>query len=154
MSEALGTATPDRPRTGGPRGSATSGNSLDDRYGTGRRGRIDRRFGWGAAALLVLAGVVFLLWSGWEEGGRVETQSIGFAKQGEFEVSVKFSVSAPSGAPVACAVEALSTSKAVVGWNVIELPVTEQRSHTITTRLLTTGPATAAHVRECWIVES
>lgn len=103
--------------------------------------------------MLLAAGVGFLLWSGWEETGRIETQDIGFTKTGEFDVSVKFTVSAPPQTQVACAVEALSTSKAVVGWKVLELPVTEQRSHTITAQLRTTTDATAAHVKECWVVE-
>lgn len=127
--------------------------TLDDRYGTGRRRRFDRRFAWGAGIALVLAGVAFLLLSGWQQGNLVRVQDIGFEKRGELAADVKFTVSGPPGARMACAVEALSTSKATVGWNVIEIPVSASGDHTVTTRLLTTGPLTAASARECWILE-
>lgn len=105
------------------------------------------------AALLVAGGVCFLLFSGWQNTNRVSWQDIGYTKQDELNLDVKFEVSAPPNTPVACAVEALNTVKATVGWKIVELPVTEQRTHTVTTRLVTTNPATAATARECWVVE-
>lgn len=127
--------------------------SLDDRYGTGRRRSIDRRFGWIAAGALVLAGVGYLLFSGWQSTNRVSWQDIGFTRVSDFALDVKFEVSAPPRTPVACAVEALNTTKATVGWKVVELPLTDEHTHAVTTRLITTNPATAATARECWVVE-
>lgn len=126
---------------------------LEDRYGTGRRRRFDRRFAWVVAAALVAAGIGFLLFSGWHETSRVEWQDIGFTKRGELAVDVKYHVSGPPDASVACAVEALNTSKATVGWKVVTLPPSEDRSQILTTDLVLTTPATAASVRECWILE-
>lgn len=143
MTEALPPAT-----------AVASANDLDDRYGTRRGRRFDRRFAWAAALAMVLGGVAFLLWSGWQEGGRVEIQDIGFTSTGDSSGSVKFMVSGPAETPLACAVEALSTSKATVGWKVILVPASSDRSHTITTRVLTTSPATAGYVKECWVVET
>jgi hypothetical protein len=83
----------------------------------------------------------------------VSWQDIGYTKQDELNLDVKFEVSAPPNTPVACAVEALNKVKATVGWKIVELPVTEERTHTVTTRLVVTNPATAATARECWVVE-
>ncbi|WP_336660626.1 DUF4307 domain-containing protein [Leucobacter sp. USHLN153] len=127
--------------------------SLEDRYGTGRKRSIDRRFAWGAAITLVAAGVAFLLFSGWHQTGQVSAQDIGYTKVGASAVDAKFMVTAPANTPVACAVEALNTSKATVGWKVVEVPVTEATSHTITTRIVITNPVTAVSVRECWVIE-
>ncbi|MGW9021315.1 DUF4307 domain-containing protein [Leucobacter chromiiresistens] len=127
--------------------------SLEDRYGTRRRASFDRRFAWAAAALLVAAGIAFLLFSGWQQPNRVAFQDIGFTKQGETSLDMKFQVTTEPNTPVACAVEALNTSKATVGWKIVELPVTEQQSHTVTTRVVVTNPATAASVRDCWVIE-
>ena len=151
MSEAASA----RPSTPGAAAepAAQPAQSLEDRYGTGRRRSIDRRFGWIAAALLLLAGVVYLLFSGWQSTNRVSWQDIGFTRASDFALDVKFEVSAPPSTPVACAVEALNTSKATVGWKVVELPVTDEHTHTVTTRLITTNPATAASVRDCWVIE-
>lgn len=100
-----------------------------------------------------MAGVCFLLFSGWQNANRVSWQDIGYTQHDDLNLNVKFEVSAPPGTPVACAVEALNTIKATVGWKIVELPVTDQLTHTITTRLVTTNPATAATARECWVVE-
>ena len=56
---------------------------LEDRYGTGRRRRLDRRFAWIVAIALLLAGLLFLLFSGWQNGSQVEVQDIGHTKQSE-----------------------------------------------------------------------
>lgn len=128
--------------------------SLEDRYNTGRRRNFDRRFGWGAAGVLVLAGVGFLLFSGWQTTEQVSVQDIGFSAISDHEVQVKFEVTSNPQTRVACAIEALNTSKATVGWNVLELPVSENRIHTVTTKLMTTGPMTAANVRACWVASS
>lgn len=127
---------------------------LEDRYGTGRSRRFDRRFAWGAAGLLVAAGIAFLVFSGWQNQNRVSVQDIGYTKENDLVLNVKFEVSAPANTPVACAVEALNKAKATVGWKIVELPVTDALTHTVTTRLVTTNPATAATARACWIVES
>lgn len=127
---------------------------LEDRYGTGRSRRFDRRFAWGTAGLLVAAGIAFLVFSGWQNQNRVSVQDIGYTKENDLVLNVKFEVSAPANTPVACAVEALNKAKATVGWKIVELPVTDALTHTVTTRLVTTNPATAATARACWIVES
>ncbi|MBL3687766.1 DUF4307 domain-containing protein [Leucobacter zeae] len=129
------------------------GQSLEERYGSTRRRRFDRRFAWAAVALLVAAGIAFLVFSGWQDQNRVSLQDIGYAEVEENVLDVKFEVHAPADTPVACAVEALNTSKATIGWKIVEVPASEQREHTVTTRLVTTGPATAATARSCWAVE-
>ncbi|MFT4232834.1 MAG: DUF4307 domain-containing protein [Leucobacter sp.] len=137
-------------RSGAVAGSA---QSLEDRYGTGRRRSIDRRFAWGAAGALALAGIGFLLFSGWQDAHRVDWQDIGYTQVDPLTLDVKFEVTGPAHTPVACAVEALNTAKATVGWKVVEMPVSEQRTHTVTIRLVTTNPASATTVRECWVIE-
>lgn len=133
--------------------SAAAAQSLEDRYGSGRRASFDRRFAWIAAGLLVAGGIAFLVFSGWQQPNRVAFQDIGFTKQGDTSLDMKFQVTAEPNTPVACAVEALNTSKATVGWKIVELPVTEQQSHTVTTNVVVTNPATAASVRDCWVIE-
>lgn len=126
--------------------------ALDARYGVARRRSFDRRFAWGAVAVLLLAGAGFLLFSGWHTASQVEVQDIGTPDRDDHSISLKYQVTGPARAEVACAVEAQNTSKATVGWKVVEVPRSSRRTHTITTKLVTTTPATAASVRECWVV--
>lgn len=132
---------------------ATAAQTLEDRYGRGKKRRVDRRFAWISGIVLVTAGVAFLAFSGWESANQVQAQDIVFDKTGEFSGTMKFEVSAPPNTPVACVVEALNTSKAPVGWSVVELPVTDNRITTVSAPVRTTGPATAAYAKECWIIE-
>ncbi|MEV8339379.1 DUF4307 domain-containing protein [Leucobacter sp. NPDC077196] len=141
------------PEADAPSAPATAAQSLEDRYGTRRRASFDRRFAWIAAALLVAGGIAFLVFSGWQQTNRVSFQDIGYTKNGDTSLDMKFQVTTEPNTPVACAVEALNTSKATVGWKVVELPVTDQQSHTVTARVVVTNPATAASVRSCWVIE-
>lgn len=127
--------------------------TLEDRYGTGRRRRFDRTFAWATVGVLVLAGAGFLLFSGWQTTNQVSAQDIGYTQTGELTLDMKFEVTAPANTPAACAIEALNTSKATVGWTVIELPVTDQRTYVVTTPMHTTTPATAVTAKECWIIQ-
>ena len=133
--------------------ASASAQSLEDRYGSGRRKSFDRRFGWAAAGLLVVAGIGYLLFSGWQDANRVTVQDIGHTVNDNGSVDVKFEVTSLPNTPVACAVEALNKAKATVGWKVVELPVTDAQTHTITANVITTNPATAATARACWVVE-
>lgn len=127
--------------------------ALEERYGTGSRHRFDRRFAWIAGGLALVLGLGFILWSSMRNTNPVDVTPISSGPMSDFEFEAKFSVSAPPHSQVACAVEALSPSKAVVGWKVIELSFGEERSQSITARLLTTTPATVAHAKACWVVE-
>lgn len=132
---------------------ATTAQTLEDRYGRGKKRRVDRRFAWIVGVTLVIAGVAFLAFSGWQNANQIKAQDIVFKKTGEFSGTMKFEVTAPANTPVACVVEALNTSKASVGWSVVELPVSDKRITTVNAPVRTVGPATAAYAKECWIVE-
>lgn len=132
----------------------TGSQPLDERYGTARTRGFDRRFAWAAGALLVIGGVLYLVFGGWQQGTSVSYQDIGRDLVSEQRVDVRFDVTAPAQTPVVCAVQALSDSKATVGWKIVELPVTEERTHRVSTSIATTGPATTGSVRDCWVPES
>lgn len=127
--------------------------TLEDRYGAGRARNVDKRFGYIAAGLLVAAGIVFLVFSGWNEKSTLEFRDIAHAMPDEQTVQVTFTVTAQPEVPVLCAVEALNTSFATVGWKIIDLPLSSERTRTITASVITTNPATTGRVNICWIPE-
>jgi hypothetical protein len=126
-------------------------SELDDRYGRGRRRRIDRRLGWGVAGALLVAGLAFLLFGGWQTGSTIEFRDLAYSVVDERTVEVDFEVTAPPGSDVVCALEALSESYSQIGWKVHELPASDQRTRRFTDTLVTTGPATTGIVKSCWI---
>lgn len=128
---------------------------LEERYGTKRTSRRNRIIGVIVAVVAVGAGILFLATGGLPSADQ-STESRDMAHQivDDANVSLTFQVTAPSNAPVACAIEALNPSYAVVGWKVLELPISDDRTRNFTEDLVTTNRATTVTVRECWVVES
>ena len=133
-------------------------DAVADRYGAGRTKRFDRRFGWTVASLAVAVGLVVIAFGSWQQS-TLEVKNISFtlnedeAENGVYSATTRFEVNAPPGTNVSCSVEALNTSKATVGWNVVDFPAIETRSQEATVRLVTIGPATAVNAKTCWPVE-
>ncbi|UTX53658.1 DUF4307 domain-containing protein [Leucobacter aridicollis] len=136
----------------------TASDTVADRYGASRSKRWDRRIGWSLASVAILVGLLVIAFGNWRQS-TTEFQNIGFTLHNEggpgdaFSASTKFEVNADPGVAVSCAVEALNTSKATVGWKIVDLPVIDGRSQTVSVDIVTLGPATAAHAKACWPVE-
>lgn len=127
---------------------------LQDRYGKKSKRLIDTRVAWAGASGLIIAGLIFLFFGGWNQTSTVETRDISYDVVSDTAVVVKTQVSAPSNTRVNCAFEALSTSYAVVGYKVVELPPSEKRTRILAVDMVTTTPATTGAVRDCWVAES
>ncbi|MGK0716359.1 DUF4307 domain-containing protein [Leucobacter sp. W1153] len=126
---------------------------IDERYGRRRQRGIDKRVGWILAGVALLTGLAVLLFGGWQDSSRVEFRDLAYSVESDREVSVSFEVTAPPRTELACALEALSPSFATVGWKVLELEPSPDRTRRFTDTLVTTSPATTGIVRSCWIRE-
>lgn len=125
---------------------------LNDRYGKERGRSIDKRVAWITVAVLVLAGIIFLFFSGWQEAKDVEFKTISYEVIDGSSVNVQAQVTVPKGSEAICAFEALSESFATVGWKLVELPATDALTRSFETKVITTSPSTTGSIRECWVV--
>jgi hypothetical protein len=66
-------------------------------------------------------------------------------------MSVTFTVRAPAGHAVACAIDAQTEEFATVGWKVLEFPPSNKTTRTFTHVLRTTQQAEAGFVDSCWL---
>lgn len=130
-----------------------SASLLDERYGRKRQKGLDRRLGWAIGGVAVIITAIVLLTSFWHTEP-LQFDDVHYEVVDERTATLDFTVTAPPNARVACAIESLSPSYATVGWKVVELPQSEQRSRMFHETLVTTQPPTTATLHSCWLLTS
>lgn len=126
---------------------------LDERYGrTARRARTTRVFGLVAAAGFAVVIGAWLWWGGvLEAPSQLQYRDVAHTIVNETEVSVSYEVTAAPGTEVTCAVQALSASYGIVGWRIVEIPVSDRWTRVFDTTLRTSEPAVTGLLYECWV---
>jgi hypothetical protein len=126
---------------------------LADRYGNSAQSkRVGRAWGWAGASFTVVALTAWMLWANpLEIGPSATARDIGHTIVDGTAVSVEFEATVTPGHSFACAVEALNTAFAIVGWKVIAFDASSTRSQTVSTVVKTTEPAVTGLVSNCWL---
>jgi hypothetical protein len=142
----------ERPRL--PEPVIAAGNeSIAERYGRGRRTRSREKtvlaiFG----GLIVVVFAAWVLWAGLDGNApALEARDIGHKVVDEHQVQVTFEVTAEPGTPINCVAQALNEEFAPVGWKVLEIPASEQRTRQFTTDVLTTELGNTGLIYRCWL---
>ncbi|MBT2530826.1 DUF4307 domain-containing protein [Arthrobacter sp. ISL-48] len=141
-----------------PAVSPPASTSLANRYGGQKRrlsGKAKRAIGIGALA----AGIGFMAWVSTSSAtGGVTSKDIGFSVTDATQTEVDFQVTRDPGVAVKCAVKALDSKFAIVGWKVVDLPPEEadgtaDNGRTISRRVVlqTESLAVSGLVDSCWI---
>jgi hypothetical protein len=129
-----------------------SASDLAERYGRtkGRRRRtLLLAVAFGGAILIVFA--AWTIWAGFfVPGASVESTDVGNTRVSANQVGVKWELSASPGTHTKCAVQALNSNFEVVGWKVVTIPPSEQRSRTLNTVVRTAEPAVSGLIYLCW----
>ena len=132
---------------------APTQQSLDERYG--RTARDDLR----TKRILIIAGVLFTLvfgaWVVW--GGlsgtnaKLEERELGYRELTETSITVTWEVSVEPGTEVSCAVQALNENFGIVGWRVLELGASDERTRVFSETLRTSEQAVTGLPYGCWL---
>lgn len=124
---------------------------LDDRYG--RRRSPARRWIIAAGVVVALAVVAFFGWSTVQTSlDAVDVDTTSFHVADAHSVTLGFQITAPTGAPVACAIEAQDEEHGVVGWRVVEIPASDLHARAFREVIPTTALATTGFVNSCWVL--
>ena len=126
---------------------------LDERYGRTAGG--ERR----TRRLMIIAGVIFavvvtawVVWGGLSgTSAELESRELGYANITENSIDVRWEVSVTPGTNVSCAIQALNESFGIVGWRVVDLPPSTERTRVLTETLRTAELPVTGLPYECWL---
>jgi hypothetical protein len=131
----------------------TGPTDLAQRYG--RRPHEQTRRKWwiaGSAAVLLALFIGWLAWSGSATSpGNLSATDTAHTIIDDHSISVSFEVNVDPGSTVSCALQALNPQFAVVGWKVVTLPASENRTRSVTEELRTTQRSTTGLISRCWL---
>ena len=118
----------------------------------GIHSRTRRRTSNGPSFGLFLVVIAWVLWVGLlGPSASLDSRDIGYQLVGDNSVEVRYEVTADTGRNVSCAVEALAEDFSIVGWHVVELPPSDQRTRQFRATLRTTQPAVTGLIYRCWL---
>lgn len=126
---------------------------LDDRYGRTPGGRTRTR--WIAVGTAFAFVAVFSAWVIW--GGllatpaQIETNDTGHSIIDASSVQVTWELSVDPGSTTSCAVQALNDSFGIVGWKVIDIPASDDRTRSFTADVRTMELAVSGLIYRCWL---
>ncbi len=126
---------------------------LDERYG--RTPGADRR----TRRQMIIAGVVFaavftawVVWGGLSgTNAALETRDLGYSAVTPTTIDVRWEVSATPGDEVTCALQALNESFGIVGWRIVELGASTERTRIFVETIRTAEQAVTALPYRCWL---
>ena len=127
--------------------------TMDERYG--RTPGAERR----TRTAMIIAGVVFsLVFTAWVVWGglsgtnaTIETRELGYSAVTETTVDVRWEVSVDPGTDVHCALQALNESFGIVGWRIVELGPSTDRTRVFIETIRTAEPPVTALPYRCWL---
>lgn len=132
--------------------------ALDSRYGRQKQRKpLSTRFWVAVAALAAVLAIAFVWWATSSESAAApEFKDIGHEIISDDEVSLTFQVVKDPEVTAVCAVKALDSNRAPVGWKEVTLEGSESsdsRVTQLTENIKVLGPATAVTVDSCWSTE-
>lgn len=129
--------------------------NLQDRYGTAKQRKpLPKGFWYVLSLIAALVGGAFVLWVQLHANDQPTARDVGFSLTSSDEVKLTFEVSKRPEATAICAVKALNTAGAPVGWKEVAIgPHTDANGNGIsvqTVQVRVLGEATTVTVDTCW----
>lgn len=104
------------------------------------------------AALVALVFVLWVVWAGlFAAPAEIEVRDTRQVIVSDFEVALSFELTVPTGTASSCALQAHDESFSIVGWRVIDILPSEQRTRSFTETVRTSGPAVSGLIYRCWL---
>jgi len=133
--------------------SSTPSTDLDARYGRNPRAERNNKVIIGAvAAAFVAVFAAWLVWGGLLEApAKFEAKDTGFDLIDDSTVTVRWQFNVPENTDARCAVQALNSTFAIVGWKIVDVPASDLRNRTLSETLRTSEQAVTGLIYRCWL---
>ncbi len=130
-----------------------SSSALDERYGRSRANSRSRRlFAIAVAGVFALVLGAWVVWAALDgDSANIEFRDVAHEIVDDSSVNVTWQVTAEPGSDVSCAVKAMNESFTDVGWKVVHLPVSTERTRVFTEQLRTTELPVTGLIYRCWL---
>jgi len=131
----------------------TTQQRLDERYGrTPSDDQRSRRILIAGAVVLALVLTGWIVWGGLSgTNASLETRDLGYSGATETSLTVQWEVSVPPGTEVRCALQALNSSFGIVGWSIVDIPASTERTRVFAQELRTAEPPVTGLPYRCWL---
>lgn len=130
-----------------------SEGSIAARYGrtpTDRRRRL--ALGIAAAAGVLVVVVTWVIWVGlFSPSASLETRDTGYQARADGTIDIRFEVTTDPGTEVSCALQALNSTFAIVGWKIVDLPPGDARMRAFVENVRVSEPAVTGLIYRCWL---
>ncbi len=128
-------------------------DDLAERYGrTNRDSRWVRVLAIATAIGFAVVLTAWLIWGGLLGApAQLEARNSGYTILGDDQIEIRWNLTVPPGTPTQCAVQALNERFAAVGWKVVDVPASEQRTRTLSELVRTTERADSGLIYRCWL---
>lgn len=128
--------------------------TLEDRYGSKKRNRLNLIVGIIGATVMVLIGVAFLVFDGMPSASKaIEFRDIAMDIESDEQVHITYEVTTAANKDMACVLDALSPSYFSVGSKIVEIPASTDRTRVFEGSVTTIYRATTVTVKHCWFPE-
>lgn len=133
--------------------SNSTGAHLDARYGRSpQRKRNNRVLVVTVALAFVAVFTAWLVWGGLLEApAQFEAKDTGYELIDDSTVTVMWNFNVPENTDARCAVQALNSTFAIVGWKVVDVPASDLRNRALTETIRTTEQAVSGLIYRCWL---
>ena len=126
---------------------------LAARYG--RTPAAARRTRWAIAASALAFTVILVAWLVWggllQAPAQLEARDIGHRILDDSAVSVTWELNVEPHTKARCALQALNSSFGIVGWVIVDVPASAERTRQFTETVRTTEPAVTGLIYRCWL---
>lgn len=132
--------------------SGTS-DRIAERYGrTPRAAMRSKVLAYTGAAFVAVVLVAWLWWAGGgQPGAQFQARDLGYSIVDDRHIVVSFEITVTPETPMQCALQSLNAEFGIVGWRVITIPASPQRTRVFEQELRTSEMPVTGLLYRCWV---